>query len=218
MSPGGGGRRRLRLQDHPGELDLGLLQLESPHCQGSAARRRKPFRTGSASDRGPRVGADCVDPAQHHRTVLGLAGPSGQRLRGASQIASRLSLMVRYADRSSTTRTRSLPEPTNDSPALAAGRAEPADRSDSSEREYVRSRSTQTTYCQLGGAIAISGPVIPARAAQCAADQACRRSGPDVIGGKQLRAVASRGGQAGGARDLDHYQQPGAQRLVSPLL
>ncbi|MGP4091436.1 DinB/UmuC family translesion DNA polymerase [Streptomyces sp. KR55] len=62
---------------------------------------------------------DCLDPARHHRAVLGLADQIGQRLRGESQIASRLTLTVRYADRSSTTRTRTLPEPTNHSPALA---------------------------------------------------------------------------------------------------
>ncbi|WP_435810300.1 DinB/UmuC family translesion DNA polymerase [Streptomyces mirabilis] len=38
---------------------------------------------------------DCLDPAQHHRAVLGLADQIGQRLRGESQIAGRLTLTVR---------------------------------------------------------------------------------------------------------------------------
>ncbi|MER6540137.1 ImpB/MucB/SamB family protein [Streptomyces sp900105755] len=63
---------------------------------------------------------DSLDPAQHHRAVLGLADRIGQRLRGESQVAERLTLTARYADRSSTTRTRPLPEPTGHSPALAA--------------------------------------------------------------------------------------------------
>ncbi|WP_234531282.1 DNA polymerase Y family protein [Streptomyces shenzhenensis] len=63
---------------------------------------------------------DCLDPAQHHRAVLELADQIGQRLRVEHLIAGRLTLTVRYADRSSTTRTRTLPEPTDHSPALAA--------------------------------------------------------------------------------------------------
>ncbi|WP_405877688.1 hypothetical protein [Streptomyces sp. NBC_00005] len=59
---------------------------------------------------------DCLYPAQHHRAVLGLADRIGQRLCGVSQFAGRLTLTARYADRSSTTRTRALPEPTNPHP------------------------------------------------------------------------------------------------------
>lgn len=62
---------------------------------------------------------DCLDPVQHHRTVLGLADRIGQLLRGERQITGRLTLTVRYADRSSTTRTCTLPEPTDHSPVLA---------------------------------------------------------------------------------------------------
>ncbi|MFJ7998497.1 ImpB/MucB/SamB family protein [Streptomyces sp. NPDC096310] len=61
---------------------------------------------------------DCLDPAQHHRAVLGLADRTGQRLRQEKQVAAHLTLTVRYADRSSTTRTRALQEPTDHSPAL----------------------------------------------------------------------------------------------------
>ncbi|MFE3738089.1 ImpB/MucB/SamB family protein [Streptomyces sp. NPDC059096] len=61
---------------------------------------------------------DSLDPTQHHRAVLGLAHHTGQRLRQEKQVAARLTLTVRYADRSSTTRTSTLPEPTDHSPAL----------------------------------------------------------------------------------------------------
>ncbi|MDW4906266.1 ImpB/MucB/SamB family protein [Streptomyces sp. ADMS] len=63
---------------------------------------------------------DCLDPAQHHRVVLALADRIGGHLRGERRTTGRLALTVRYADRSSTTRTRTLPEPTSHSPALAA--------------------------------------------------------------------------------------------------
>ncbi|MFI1704966.1 DinB/UmuC family translesion DNA polymerase [Streptomyces griseoruber] len=57
---------------------------------------------------------------QHHRAVLGLADRIGHRFRGESRIACGFTLTVRYADRSSTTRTHVLPEPTDHSPTLAA--------------------------------------------------------------------------------------------------
>ncbi|MER6282456.1 hypothetical protein ABT330_12775 [Streptomyces sp. NPDC000658] len=66
------------------------------------------------------LGRDCLDPAQHHRAVLGLADRIGQRLRGEGRIAGGLTLTVPYADRSSSTRTLILPDPTNYSPTLVA--------------------------------------------------------------------------------------------------
>ncbi|MDF9811790.1 hypothetical protein [Streptomyces sp. SPB162] len=63
---------------------------------------------------------DCLDPLQHHRTVVGLADRIGQRLRGESRIAGGFTPTVRYADRSSTARTRILPEPANHSPTLVS--------------------------------------------------------------------------------------------------
>ncbi|MFI6700149.1 ImpB/MucB/SamB family protein [Streptomyces sp. NPDC050509] len=61
---------------------------------------------------------DCLDPARHHRAVLGLADRIGQRLRGEHRTTRRLTLTVRYADHSSTHRTRTLTEPTDHSPTL----------------------------------------------------------------------------------------------------
>ncbi|WP_406509275.1 hypothetical protein [Streptomyces sp. NBC_00212] len=62
---------------------------------------------------------DELDPVRHRRALLSLAEELGVRLRGAGQVCRSLSLTVRYADRSTTTRTRSLPEPSAHSPALA---------------------------------------------------------------------------------------------------
>jgi DNA polymerase-4 len=63
---------------------------------------------------------DCLDPVRHHHVVLALAEQLGRRLRTENQVTNRLTLGVRYADRSSSTRTRALKEPTDHSPALAA--------------------------------------------------------------------------------------------------
>ncbi|MEV7418645.1 hypothetical protein [Streptomyces sp. NPDC089919] len=61
-----------------------------------------------------------TDAAEHHRALLALAVDLGRQLRTDRQVARSLSLTVRYADRSTTTRTRTLPEPSAHTPVLAA--------------------------------------------------------------------------------------------------
>ncbi|MFK0187893.1 helix-hairpin-helix domain-containing protein [Streptomyces rubiginosohelvolus] len=84
---------------------------ERPVVPGAAPR------TMSASRRFDR---DELDSDQHHRAVLGLVQDLGGRLRTSGEIAQALTLTVAYADRSQTTRTRTLAEPTAHTPALAA--------------------------------------------------------------------------------------------------
>ncbi|MEV0449764.1 helix-hairpin-helix domain-containing protein [Streptomyces sp. NPDC050600] len=62
---------------------------------------------------------DELDPDRHHRTVLALVQDLGARLRDGGEIAQGLTLTVTYADRTQTTRTRSLTEATAHTPALA---------------------------------------------------------------------------------------------------
>ncbi|MGW2959536.1 DNA polymerase Y family protein [Streptomyces sp. NPDC001220] len=127
---------------------------------------------------------DCLDPAQHHRAVLGLADRIGQRLRGERQVAGRLTLTMRYADRSSTTRTRTLPEPTNHSPALSAA-ALGLLTSLGLQRARVRACAIRadgllpadSAYRQLS----LDPGDVRARAAEAAADRARRRFGPDAV-------------------------------------
>ncbi|CUM35645.1 DNA polymerase IV [Streptomyces venezuelae] len=63
---------------------------------------------------------DELDPDQHHRAILGLTEQIGTALRDEHQVAQGLTLTVTYADRSHTTRTRSLAEPTAHTPTLGA--------------------------------------------------------------------------------------------------
>ncbi|MEU1403946.1 ImpB/MucB/SamB family protein [Streptomyces sp. NPDC005728] len=127
---------------------------------------------------------DCLDPAQHHRAVLGLAEQLGGRLRGERRIASRLTLTVRYADRSSSTRTRALPEPTDHSPALAAT-ALGLLTSLGLQRARVRAYAiradgllpAESAYWQLS----LDPGDARARAAEAAADRARRRFGPQAV-------------------------------------
>lgn len=61
-----------------------------------------------------------IDESVRRRALLGLAVDVGRHLRTDGQVARALTLTVRYADRSTTTRTRVLPEPTAHTPVLAS--------------------------------------------------------------------------------------------------
>ncbi|MFI5801254.1 DNA polymerase thumb domain-containing protein [Streptomyces sp. NPDC051561] len=63
---------------------------------------------------------DELEPAAQQRALLALAEELGLRLRTSHQITGTLTVTVRYADRSTTSRTRTLTEPTQHSKALAA--------------------------------------------------------------------------------------------------
>ncbi|GAA2349200.1 DNA polymerase Y family protein [Streptomyces cuspidosporus] len=67
-----------------------------------------------------RFGHDELDPERRCRALLTLADRLGSRLRTSGQVARVLTLTVRYADRSTTTRSRTLPEPTAHTPTLTA--------------------------------------------------------------------------------------------------
>ncbi|MFF3289933.1 hypothetical protein [Streptomyces sp. NPDC003023] len=64
-------------------------------------------------------GIDELDQAEHRRALLSLAEELGVRMRGEHQVCRSLTLTVRYADRSTTTRTRTLRELTAHSGTLA---------------------------------------------------------------------------------------------------
>ncbi|WP_333738410.1 DNA polymerase Y family protein [Streptomyces sp. IBSBF 2806] len=61
---------------------------------------------------------DELDPDRHRRALLSAAEELGVRLRAVGKVCRTLTLTVRYADRSSTTRSRTLKEPTAHSAAL----------------------------------------------------------------------------------------------------
>lgn len=67
-----------------------------------------------------RFDRDELDPDQRRRALLTLADELGFRMRTDGQVARALTLTVRYADRSATTRHRTLAEPTAHTPALTA--------------------------------------------------------------------------------------------------
>ncbi|MFD0152481.1 DNA polymerase Y family protein [Streptomyces sp. NPDC055721] len=63
---------------------------------------------------------DEIDRTEHRKALLALAGELGARLRTEGQVCRSLALTVRYADRSTTTRSRTLPEATAHSAALGS--------------------------------------------------------------------------------------------------
>ncbi|MEU1043028.1 hypothetical protein ACFYP4_28305 [Streptomyces sp. NPDC005551] len=63
---------------------------------------------------------DELDPGRHRRALLSATEELGTRLRSLEQVCRTLTLTVRYADRSATTRSRTLKEPTAHSSALTA--------------------------------------------------------------------------------------------------
>ncbi|MQY13187.1 DNA polymerase IV [Streptomyces sp. RB5] len=67
-----------------------------------------------------RFGHDELDHDRRRAALLALTDRLGLRLRAERQVARALTLTVRYADRSTTTRTRKLPEPTAHTQALTA--------------------------------------------------------------------------------------------------
>ncbi|MFE9121308.1 hypothetical protein [Streptomyces sp. NPDC007172] len=78
-------------------------------------QREALVRTTTSSHRFP---SDELDPAQHHRALLALADELGQRLRASHEVCRGLAIVVRYADQTSTTRSRRLPEATAHTTAL----------------------------------------------------------------------------------------------------
>ncbi|MFD7897741.1 ImpB/MucB/SamB family protein [Streptomyces sp. NPDC059743] len=100
-------------------LGAAPARLLADHARGHDPRPLTPAEPAAHLTAELTLDQDCLDPARHHTAVLSLTEELGIRLRTAEQVTARLTLTVRYADRSTTTRTRTLPEPTAHSPLLA---------------------------------------------------------------------------------------------------
>ncbi|GAA3859553.1 hypothetical protein GCM10023084_11420 [Streptomyces lacrimifluminis] len=165
-------------------LGAGPARLLAERARGHDPRPVTPSEPAAHLVADLVLARDCLDPAQQHRAVLGLADRLGGRLRGERRTAGRLSLTVRYADRSSTTRTRALPEPTNHSPALASA-ALGLLTALGLQRARVRAFVIRVdalvpadgSYRQLS----LDPGDARARAAESAADRARRRFGPETV-------------------------------------
>ncbi|WP_406327310.1 helix-hairpin-helix domain-containing protein [Streptomyces sp. NBC_01617] len=88
-------------------------------AHGTDDRPVVPAAPPKSISRTHRFDRDELHADQHHRTVLGLAEQIGAQLRDEQGICLALTLVVTYADRTNTSRTRTLAEPTAHTPALA---------------------------------------------------------------------------------------------------
>lgn len=165
-------------------LGAGPARLLAERARGHDPRPVTPVEPAAHLVADLALERDCLDPAQHHRAVLGLADQIGQRLRGERQITGRLTLTVRYADSSSTTRTRTLPEPTNHSPALAAtalGLLNALGLQRARVRAFVIRADALLPADSACRQLSMDPGDDRARVAEAAADRARRRFGPWVI-------------------------------------
>jgi DNA polymerase-4 len=127
---------------------------------------------------------DCLDPAHHHRAVLGLAEDLGRRLRTETQVTGRLTFTVRYADRSATTRMRTLPEPTAHSPLLAVsalGILASLGLQRARVRGYALTADRLLAAADATHQLSLDPADTRARAVEAAADRARHRFGPGAV-------------------------------------
>ncbi|MER7835976.1 ImpB/MucB/SamB family protein [Streptomyces sp. NPDC096040] len=166
-------------------LGVGQARLLSERARGHDPRPVTPTEPATHLSADLVLERDCLDPAQHHRAVLGLAEQIGQRLRGEKQVTGRITLTVRYADRSTTTRTRKLEEPTDHSPALATA-ALGLLAGLGLQRARVRAFTIRADDLLPAAAAHRQLSMDPgddhARTAEAAADRARRRFGPEAVG------------------------------------
>lgn len=146
-----------------------------------------------------RFGRDELDRDRQRAALLALADRLGLELRTEGQVTRALTLTVRYADRSTTTRTRRLAEPTAHTPALTAAAYEAHDRL-GLQRARVRGvalRAEDLTAAELAAHQLSFDPADEkARRAEAAADRARARFGAAAV----LPGAAA-GADPGVARD-----------------
>ena len=135
---------------------------------------------------------DALDPGTHHRAVLALAHDLGAQLRDTSTVARTVAMSVRLADRSSTSRSRTLPETTDHTMALITAARTALDAL-ALQRARVRAI---TMTIELGDPAAAAHQLMldPADERQhrleAATDRARRRFGPTAIGPGALYRAA----------------------------
>ncbi|MFF6979398.1 helix-hairpin-helix domain-containing protein [Streptomyces sp. NPDC008343] len=126
---------------------------------------------------------DELNPDEQHRAVLALTHQLGSRLRGDQAVARALTLTVRYADRTSTSRTRTLSEATAHTPALTRN-ATALFEALGLQRARVRAI---TLTGELGDVASATHQLTfdpndsKAYRIETAADRARRRFGPDAV-------------------------------------
>ncbi|MFJ7246346.1 DNA polymerase thumb domain-containing protein [Kitasatospora sp. NPDC098652] len=160
----------------------GRLLHERAH--GTDRRTVAPAGPPAALTSTHRFDRDVLDPAEIRRALLAAAIDLGARLRAARQIARTLELQVTYADRSSTTRSRTLREPTAHTPALQQVLYE-LFAALALQRARVRAVTVRvgelTAATQVAEQLTFDRLIEDARTLEPVIDQAGRRFGPGAV-------------------------------------
>jgi DNA polymerase IV len=142
-----------------------------------------PDEPADSESAGFRFGRDELDPDARRRALLTLADELGFRMRTGGQAARALTLTVRYADRSATTRTRRLAEPSAHTPVLTAAAYALHDGL-GLQRARVRAvglRAEELMPAELAARqLSLDSREEKARRAEAAADRARLRFGPSA--------------------------------------
>ncbi|MET7489373.1 hypothetical protein [Streptomyces sp. NPDC005538] len=127
---------------------------------------------------------DELNPQRQHGALLALADELGLRLRASHQITRGLALTVRYADCSTTTRTRTLPEPTAHGPTLIAA-AHALHQALGLQRARLRSLSLRAEHLTPAEHAALQLTLDPgderSRRLEAATDRLRERFGPHAV-------------------------------------
>lgn len=165
-------------------LGVGTARLLAERAHGRDPRPVVPEEPAAHLSVDLVLDRDCLDPDRHHRAVLGLAERLGQRLRTGHQVAGRLTLTVRYADRTSSTRTRTSAEPTSHSPLLAGaalGLLEALGLQRARVRAYTLRADGLTPAEDAPRQLSLDPVDDRSRAAEAASDRARRLFGADAV-------------------------------------
>lgn len=116
--PGVGAKTAATLAEY-GLHTVGDVADVHEHAHGRDTTIVDPTPTPSSLSAEHRFARDELDPAAHRRVLLALADDLGARLRTSGQIATGVTLTVRYADLTATRRSRTLTEATQHTVLLA---------------------------------------------------------------------------------------------------
>ncbi|MFD9356478.1 hypothetical protein [Streptomyces sp. NPDC060031] len=163
-------------------ISLGRALHEAAHGHDNRPVLAEPIAQSVSAEH--RFTTDELDPVEHHRALLTLTGHLGAVLRADRKAAEAMALTVRYADGSTTTRSRTLPEATAHS-FLLTRTAYDLYATLSLQRARVRAISLRAQGLRAAGEaprqLTFDPDVDRSLVIEAVADEARRRYGNDAI-------------------------------------
>jgi len=154
------------------------------HARGHDPRPVTPHSPNPSLSAHRLFSQDELDPDQHRRALLSIAEQLGSQLRQRREVCRTLTLTVRYADRTSTTKSRTLPEATSHSASLTRA-AYDLYAAYGLERARVRAIALRAHGLSSAGRahhqLTLDASDDKARGIEVAADRARARYGPEIL-------------------------------------